>query len=127
MEARAPERISPQYQMENEMEERPKSVFGATPEEAEAIAREVSQQLKRERLFLGLKQQDVAEMSLDVCGGDKKKALSQRNIAYLENNPAGGARAAQYAATMGVSYALIVAKAETIASVNMELEQKLKR
>lgn len=127
MEVRAPERTNARYQTENNMEERPKAVFGATPEEAEAIATEVSQQLKRERLFLGLKQQDVADMSLEACGGDKKKALSQRNIAYLENNPAGGARAAQYAATMGVNYALVVAKAETIAETNMEFNRKFKR
>lgn len=127
MEVRAPKHLNARYQTENVMDEQPKPVFGATPEEAEAIAREVSQQLKRERNFLGLRQQDVADMSKKACGGDEKKALSQRNIAYLENNPAGGARAAQYAATMGVSYALVVAKAETIAEANMELERKFKK
>lgn len=78
--------------------------FGATEEEAQQIVTAIAEQLTLERNRRGWTQKDIAER----CD------LTRRNVGYVEDGKGGTAPAIKYAAALGMSYALIVAKAEAM-------------
>lgn len=126
MEARVKNSLSGLKQMKNEPIEEIEHEFGVHADEADLIGKDISAVLKTLREQKGLRQQDVADMSLVANGGDERKALSQRNVAYIEAKSGYGPKAAQYAAVIGVKYSYVVAMAEARVEATQKIERQFK-